>query len=152
MTLSDVQEQLSIMQEHNDLHDSILKKVEKDVADLKKEIPKETPKLKQGRKSPRGLSACVRKVHASFDDDEQYNADERVKYSHNKVVTDKMVKDVVGAGDHEEKSDIAYAAKKYHEYLVRPLTQAQRKVVFKKNRLIQRRQRLFERCLKHAIG
>ena len=31
----------------------------------------------------------------------------RVKYSHNKVVTDKMVKDVVGAGDHEEKSDIA---------------------------------------------
>ena len=39
MTLSDVQQQLSIMQEHNDLRDSILKKVEKDVADLKKEIP-----------------------------------------------------------------------------------------------------------------
>ena len=59
MTLSDVQEQLSIMQEHNDLRDSILKKVEKDVADLKKEIPKETPKLKQGRKSPRGLSVSI---------------------------------------------------------------------------------------------
>ena len=36
MTLSDVQQQLSIMQEHNDLRDSILKKVEKDVAERKK--------------------------------------------------------------------------------------------------------------------
>ena len=54
-TLSHVQQQLSIMQEQSDLRDSTLKKVEKDVADLKKEIPKETPKLKQGCKSPRGL-------------------------------------------------------------------------------------------------
>lgn len=64
MTLSDVQQQLFNIQEQNDLRDTTLQKLEKDVSDLKNDMAKEVPKIKQGRKSPRGLS--VSRVYVNF--------------------------------------------------------------------------------------
>lgn len=61
MTLSDIQVQLSSIEEQNSEHDSTLKRLEKDVNDLKEtkrpgNSLEETPKSKRCRKSPRGLS------------------------------------------------------------------------------------------------
>ena len=61
VTLSDIQMQLSTIEEQNLQRDSTLKELEKDIKDIKEgkqssDTHLEVPKSKRCRKSPRGLS------------------------------------------------------------------------------------------------